>query len=256
MHYYSHNIPDYRKDTTHLTMTEHGAYRQMLDWYYLDEMPLPADLKKIMRRVSARTEDERDAVQNVLDDFFTLSGGGYIHHRCDEELGKIYEKSDKARSSAEKRWNKNASESDTQKMRTQCERIPNAKKDSANAEETHGDSMLPINLINTNNTITKEITVEFFENDLWPLWGKGARKSDARKWLEGKGRRKGKDFVLSLRDKISDYNQWRESAAIAGDFVPQRPALVVWLNGERWEDELGAPSGGEPIDYLAGVLNA
>ena len=37
MHYYKFNIADYRKDTGHLSTIEHGIYRQLIDWYYLDE---------------------------------------------------------------------------------------------------------------------------------------------------------------------------------------------------------------------------
>ena len=63
MHYYQYNIADYRKDTTHLSLLEHGCYRQLLDQYYLDEKPLPADEDKLFRLFNARTEDEKQAIQ-------------------------------------------------------------------------------------------------------------------------------------------------------------------------------------------------
>ena len=70
MHYYQHNISDYRADTGHLTLLEHGCYHQLLDQYYLNEEPLPLDINKIFRLLTARTEDEKNAIQNVLKDFF------------------------------------------------------------------------------------------------------------------------------------------------------------------------------------------
>ena len=71
MHYYQHNIADYRKDTTHLTLLEHGCYRQLLDQFYLDETPLPLEEDKLFRLFNARTEDEKNAIRNVINDFWT-----------------------------------------------------------------------------------------------------------------------------------------------------------------------------------------
>ena len=79
MHYYQHNIGDYRKDTSHLSLLEHGIYRQLLDSYYLDEVPLCNDLAKLMRSHSVRNADEQQALQNVLTDFFELTEEGYIN---------------------------------------------------------------------------------------------------------------------------------------------------------------------------------
>ena len=84
MNYYKHHIGDYRRDTTHLTLLEHGIYRQLIDTYYLDEMPLSNDLVKLMRAHSVRTEEEKVAFHSVLSDFFTLTDNGYTHGRCDE----------------------------------------------------------------------------------------------------------------------------------------------------------------------------
>jgi uncharacterized protein YdaU (DUF1376 family) len=104
MHYYQHNIGDYRKDTSHLSLLEHGIYRQLLDSYYLDETPLCNDLAKLMRSHSVRSADEQQALQNVLTDFFELTEEGYIHKRCDELIAQYHGKSEKARASANARW--------------------------------------------------------------------------------------------------------------------------------------------------------
>lgn len=104
MHYYQKNIGDYRADTAHLSLLEHGVYNWLIDTYYLNETPLPSDEKKLMRMALARTEDEQEAVRTVLDEFFVLTDDGWEHTRCDEEIEKFHEKSDKARASVQKRW--------------------------------------------------------------------------------------------------------------------------------------------------------
>ena len=108
MHYYEHNIGDYRKDTSHLSLLEHGIYRQLIDTYYLSESPLTKDLDKLMRTHSIRNADEKQSLQNVLNDFFELTENGYIHKRCDQVIAEYHGKSEKARASANARWaNKN-----------------------------------------------------------------------------------------------------------------------------------------------------
>ena len=106
MHYYQFNIGDYRRDTFHLTLLEHGAYRQLMDSYYLNQKPLPADPAVVMRTHNARTKEEKAAVLAVLENFFVLTDEGWFHKRCDQNIAAFLEKSDKARLSAESRWSK------------------------------------------------------------------------------------------------------------------------------------------------------
>ena len=144
MHYYHHNIADYRKDTHHLSLLEHGIYRQLLDTYYLDEKPLCADIAKLMRSHNVRSADEVQAFNNVLSDFFLLTDEGYRHSRCDREIALIYAKSEKARQSAKARWSAKTEQKqevaqcdtkeDANALRTECEGnatqdpIPNTKE--------------------------------------------------------------------------------------------------------------------------------
>jgi uncharacterized protein YdaU (DUF1376 family) len=92
MHYYKHNIGDYRRDTAHLTLLEHGVYRQLIDLYYLQESAIPNETEWVMRRLCARTDEEQNAVHSVLSDFFELTENGYVHGRCDKELAEYGEK--------------------------------------------------------------------------------------------------------------------------------------------------------------------
>jgi uncharacterized protein YdaU (DUF1376 family) len=94
MFYYKHHIGDYRRDTGHLSLLEHGAYRQLLDLYYVDEKPIPNETDWVMRRLSAKTQVEKDAVLAVLSDFFTQDSEGWSHKRCDSEILAYEEKAD------------------------------------------------------------------------------------------------------------------------------------------------------------------
>jgi uncharacterized protein YdaU (DUF1376 family) len=89
MHYYKFNIADYRKDTGHLSTIEHGIYRQLIDWYYLDEQPIPEETQMVIRRLRLGS-DEVIFLQNVLSDFFVLGKKGYEHKRIEVEI-KDYE---------------------------------------------------------------------------------------------------------------------------------------------------------------------
>lgn len=94
MNYYNFHIGDYRRDTTHLSMLEHGAYRQLLDMYYLNETPIPTETQVVIRRLSARTQDEVNAVEIVLKEFFIETPDGYVHKRCDADIAQYQAKAD------------------------------------------------------------------------------------------------------------------------------------------------------------------
>jgi len=126
MHYYTFNVGDYRRDTSHLTLLEHGAYRQLLDTYYLSEKPISSNHANVMRTHSARTAEEVLAVENILAEFFLLTENGYIHKCCDRNIAEYRKKSDKAKESAKSRWDRvkgiSSDGDNTNGMRTHSER--------------------------------------------------------------------------------------------------------------------------------------
>lgn len=97
MQHYQFHIGDYTTATVHLTPMEDLAYRRLLDLYYSTEGHLPAEVSAISRRIRL----DVDAVSQVLGEFFHQDESGeWKHHRCDQEIEKMYEKSDKARANA------------------------------------------------------------------------------------------------------------------------------------------------------------
>lgn len=141
MNYYEHHIGDYAEATAHLTFVEDAAYSRMIRKYYATEKPLPSDAKAIQRLIGARTKEEKEAVETVLQEFFTLQDDGWHQTRCDEVIKRYMEKSGKARASAQARWTKPDSSRTADAMRTHgnnnANALPTDSERSAKASETH-----------------------------------------------------------------------------------------------------------------------
>ncbi|MCH8180234.1 MAG: YdaU family protein [Proteobacteria bacterium] len=114
MNYYEHHLGDYAKDTAHLSMLEHGAYRLLLDRYYSTEEGIPA--AQAHRVARARSKEERDAVDTVLQEFFTLQDGVWVNGRAEEEILKAQAKINAAQTNGKKggRPRKNGNPGETQ----------------------------------------------------------------------------------------------------------------------------------------------
>lgn len=88
MNYFELHLGDYEAATAHLTALEDGIYGRLLRLYYRTEKPLPADKKQVYRLARAQTKPERDAVDQVLSDFFELRDDGWHQERCDAEIDR------------------------------------------------------------------------------------------------------------------------------------------------------------------------
>ena len=92
MNYFELHIGDLTEATAHLSMLEDGAYGRLLRKYYATEKPLPADIRQVQRLVGARSKEEREAVEAVLQEFFELQDDGWHQQRCDAEIAAFHEK--------------------------------------------------------------------------------------------------------------------------------------------------------------------
>ena len=147
MHYFEYNIKDYRADAFQLTLIQHGAYKQLMDQYYLNESPLALDLEGLFYDLLIRGEDEKKAIVFILEKFFDKTESGYVHKRCDSVIEKYKAKSDKNRNSANTRWNKVR---DANALPQECERNANQEPLTINKE-----------------TKTKVNTPEGVDTNLW-----------------------------------------------------------------------------------------
>jgi uncharacterized protein YdaU (DUF1376 family) len=97
LNYYPHHIGDYLRDTVHLTALEDGTYRRMLDLYYASEKPLPLDFDWLCKLVRARENPEREAVHEILKQFFEKCAEGWRNKRADFEIKLAAKKAKVAR---------------------------------------------------------------------------------------------------------------------------------------------------------------
>ena len=88
LHYYQFNIGDYARDTSHLSLVEHGIYRLLLDWCYLNEKPITTEKAlRVGRGFPSET-------QSVLSEFFLGSDEGWEHPRVNAEIDQFHKKAE------------------------------------------------------------------------------------------------------------------------------------------------------------------
>lgn len=235
MHYYEFNIGDYMRDTAHLDDMEDLAYRRMLDLYYLKESPLPPSIPEIAKLIRMRTHSE--SIANVLREYFTLTDDGYVNAKANSTLSKIYGKSEKAKKSAEIRWEK--------------QRLKNANALQTDSER-NANGMLPNNLTTQqpNNTDPLVDSVEptaakddFVSEQFARFWrnyplkkSKVATERAFRNLVKGKK----ESQVIFWVDLIINYHLdcvEREKAGSVEDKGSMALHASTLINQKRWQDD-------------------
>ena len=226
MNYYKRHMGDYARDAGHLSALEHGIYGLLMDWYYVNEQPIPDTKAHRLARSS------REDVLPILQEFFTLIDGAWRHSRIDREIAAYHAKSKKARASAGTRWcesDTNASETQCERIgnasETQCERIGNASETQCerigNASETQCEgnaSHKPLAISQDKLTNTERVTAPT-EPKFDPLECPGVINREA--WSEWVCYRRKKRKPISEQ---AAHEQWR---ALSGLSPPQQAACIT-----------------------------
>jgi uncharacterized protein YdaU (DUF1376 family) len=210
MHYYKFEISVWNLHTAHLTLVEEAVYRRLIDHYYDTEQPIGHDLKGMIRRL--RLDGYEEQVSTVLNEFFTKTEDGWSNKHCDLKI-KAYKNQKKA--------NKNNGKAGGR-----------PKKQKITESVTDG---LPFVTLTTNNkqeTKNKDIKDDRFDI-FWKQYPRKVAKPNA---LKAWNRIKPDDDVLKKMLAAINH-QGLSSREI--QFVPH-PA--TWLNAQRWEDEITAPT--------------
>ena len=120
MHYYQHHIGDFVRDTANLSDSQTVAYLRLIWMYYDTEEALPNSPKLLAFKLGSDPE----TIELLLESFFKKEGDSWRHKRIDAEILLYREKGEKARESANKRWNRSGGNADA--MRSQCDGNTNA----------------------------------------------------------------------------------------------------------------------------------
>lgn len=84
---------DYMRDTSRLSLSDHGAYLRLMLAYYAEEAPLPEAHGDLYVIAGATTTADKVAVRKVADRYFPVGDDGLRHNgRIDEEIAKAQER--------------------------------------------------------------------------------------------------------------------------------------------------------------------
>lgn len=99
---------DYDADTPHLSTLEHGAYFLLIKAYWKGKRALP-DNDRRLAIVAGLSLAEWQEIRPELASFFTIADGLWRHKRIEEELQRVSDRTEQARSAgrtgAQRRWN-------------------------------------------------------------------------------------------------------------------------------------------------------
>jgi uncharacterized protein YdaU (DUF1376 family) len=239
MHYYQHHIGDFQRDTASLSDADTLAYLRLIWMYYDTEQPLPNDPAKLAFKIGS-TEEK---ISIILHTYFHFINNVWHHNRCDEELSKVYESSEKARDKANKRWEKaramqqhhhehvEINNAVVKPLETQSNTEAMLQHTDSNAVEPKNDAThKPINPIK-NNTSTN---VDF--ERFWDIWPSSKRKIAKQKCLAVWKRRQLSQKVEKI---ISHVKIMRSTKTWAEGYDP---APLTYLNQGRYDDDVYEPA--------------
>ncbi len=204
VNYYRRHIGDYLRDTSHLSLLEHGVYTRLLDIYYTRESAIPAD--QAARLIGARTKEEREAVERVLEEFFARDGDLWVQQRCEREIATAAEKAERNREIGKRGGRPRKTET-----QTVFEQKPTENPDGFQIEPTQNPSHKPI--ANSQERVARTRRTRAPEKIPLP---EGFGVSDrVRLWAEAKGygrlQERLEHFASKARAKGYLYADWDEA---------------------------------------------
>jgi len=200
MHYYQFNIGDYATHTRHLSIYADLAYRRLLDWYYLNEKPIPTDPQQAAKLILMK--NRYPDVEEVLTEFFQLTENGWINRRADKEISVYKGFVDAGKRGAAKRWLKGGDSPPT------APPIANNK---------HKPLTINQEPVNRKQETTKEagatfVLPDWIDKDHWDLWVKSRKKMTTEQKLMqvaklDNWRKEGSDYKAALFNAAANGTQ-------------------------------------------------
>ena len=162
--------------------------------------------------MSVHTEEEKNAIKNVLEDFFMEVKNGYAHKRCEVAIQEYHSQIEKKVKASNARWNK---DDDAHAMHTHTTCNPHGML-------TNNQEPITIN----HKPLTSVKGDDSFEQ-FWSLYPRKVGKGAAYKsWQKENPKIEEVEIALSWQKQSK---QW-----FGGKYIPN-PA--TYINQHRWKDE-------------------
>jgi len=212
MDWYPKNPIDYREDTYHLTLAEHGAYNLLIDHYMNTERPLPSHDKALASILGITLEDWLNVSENVTAMFKRVTNT-LRHKRCDLEIEKSYTK----RRDGKVRSKKFRKALKTNKRVTRSSRVSNA---STGEDRTGQDK-------------EEDILLKFDA-----FWSEYPRKV---------GKKKAEDAYMKALKTFNELDDMDAATILVDSAIKYAEVTTdmkfckhpaTWLNGECWNDDI------------------
>lgn len=121
MKFWKRWIADIQTATMHLSLTERGAYGDLLDHYYEIGGPLPGDHISLYRLCRAFDKTEQRAIDKILGIYFHKTEMGlYLNRRAEEEIAHAakysQEQSERSALAHQARWGKKEAKEKTPRI--------------------------------------------------------------------------------------------------------------------------------------------
>lgn len=211
MNWFPFYSADFLGATIGLSFLERGTYALMLVMYYELERPFPVNRTRTYRILGAESDEQRRAVDHVLNEFFIRREDGWYNKRAEEEFTKAREirerKSEAGKRGNERRWRKQE-----EKQRSKDRRSDRTSDRTPIAE---GSPPTPT------PTITPTPTPTPTEEDAIASLSGAALNAAARRLLAFLNERAGRNYqpveahMKLIRARVKEYGEDRLRAMVA-----------------------------------------
>lgn len=252
MNYFELHLGDYAAATAHLSLIEDAIYSRLLRRYYLQEEALPADVKQVARLAGARSQEELEAVQAVLDEFFTLTDTGWHNKRADEEIARYQAKIEAARENGRRggRPPKNQQVQEKEPKETQPFSLGSISETQPKALHTPDTSLQEEQ---QKQQHVQPLAARCRFADFWAAYPNKKGKQEAEKtWKRRKLDSRCDELIGHVRLMEAHDDGWRRG------YVPMGS---TYLNQARWEDvpqesARAGPQTAQPMTQLGKTAQA
>lgn len=243
MNYYERHLGDYAKDTAHLTMLEHGAYSLLLDRYYGTEQGIPED--QAHRIARARSREEKQAVDTVLQEFFILEGGIWINNRAEEEIARAQTRIQAAKENGKRGGRPKHNPTQTQQEPSGLSLGSNSETQSKPYQTPDTINLEPNGSKSKRATRACQLPAEFYPSETGVVYADKRKLNLAielesfRNWHVAKGSAM-KDWQAAWRtwcDKAVEFGRGGNRVTAAAGKDESRRKAYEGLTGRRSEDD-------------------